>query len=586
MTDVPGSDSAGSIETYGRHRNAVESLAAYVRGKPNKFVRLLRAKVNLIEMNLSTRLTRRRRQKTRPRSLMATLRGQSGAIDLASIMTGVLVIGIIGGTIAATVFAVVPWAQDNAARADLGQVRLAEGVYAASHAGGYADLATIQGPSSAAGGGGAPGQPGASISAAGAPLLPSDPTRQLKINANANGFVAAEISQTGRTFYVTSMNKTVSSTQPAVMPAGLSAPSFAVAPPVTPIVASGPAIYGFAQPMGSPMAGLTLNNASATPATIQYVTGDANCSLSSVINGDVILARGNASLNGSCTLNGNLSASGYVTVNKSSVAGNVVAGSSTYPAVNIYNSSSVNGNLTAAGPVIVAGGVAGNVVAGPATGTTNVSGTIAGSLTTAGTVALSGTVKKGVRQNISGILAPVLPVVKAWTDFSYTASDWTGAGFAQLTVTDCSTSGVQSAVTSALGSTSPVVVNALACSSGVDFSQLQSSMKLHSDLAVIAKSFKLGGNAFDSTDSTVKRLWLVSPDAGTSANHTPDCNGTFALGAGVQTSSWVNGMIYTPCQIANTATSWRGQIYSAGMTTPNAFTLTYAPVGLPGVNLG
>lgn len=45
MTDVSGSDSAGSIETYGRHRNAVESLAAYVRGKPNKFVRLLRAKV-------------------------------------------------------------------------------------------------------------------------------------------------------------------------------------------------------------------------------------------------------------------------------------------------------------------------------------------------------------------------------------------------------------------------------------------------------------------------------------------------------------------------------------------------------------
>ena len=174
---------------------------------------------------ISTRLTRRR-QKTRPRSLMAALRGQNGAIDLASIMTGVLVIGIIGGTIAATVFAVIPWAQDNAARADLGQVRLAEGVYAASHAGGYADLATIQGPSSAAGGGGAPGQPGASISAAGTPLLPADPTRQLKINANANGFVAAEISQTGRTFYATSMNTTVSSVAPAAMPAGLSAPAY------------------------------------------------------------------------------------------------------------------------------------------------------------------------------------------------------------------------------------------------------------------------------------------------------------------------------------------------------------------------
>ena len=141
----------------------------------------------------------RRKQRER-KTLMAALRGQNGAIDLASIMVGVLVIGIIGGVIAATVFAVVPWSQDQAAQADLGQVRQAEGVYAAAHAGGFADLATLQGPSSFAGGGGAPGQPGASISAAGTPLLPAtDPARQLKINANANGFVAAETSQTGAT---------------------------------------------------------------------------------------------------------------------------------------------------------------------------------------------------------------------------------------------------------------------------------------------------------------------------------------------------------------------------------------------------
>lgn len=79
-------------------------------------------------MNLiSTRLTRRR-QKTRPRSLMAALRGQNGAIDLASIMTGVLVIGIIGAVIAATVFAVVPWSQDAAAKGNLHAAAQAEGV--------------------------------------------------------------------------------------------------------------------------------------------------------------------------------------------------------------------------------------------------------------------------------------------------------------------------------------------------------------------------------------------------------------------------------------------------------------------------
>jgi hypothetical protein len=52
-----------------------------------------------------------------------------GAIDLASIMVGVLVIGIIGGVIAAMVFAVIPWSQDSAAKQTLSAVRDAESVW-------------------------------------------------------------------------------------------------------------------------------------------------------------------------------------------------------------------------------------------------------------------------------------------------------------------------------------------------------------------------------------------------------------------------------------------------------------------------
>lgn len=37
-----------------------------------------------------------------------------GGIDLASIMVGIITLGIIAGVIAATVFAVIPWAQKNA----------------------------------------------------------------------------------------------------------------------------------------------------------------------------------------------------------------------------------------------------------------------------------------------------------------------------------------------------------------------------------------------------------------------------------------------------------------------------------------
>lgn len=57
-------------------------------------------------------------------------RNQDGAIDLASIMVGIIVIGLIGGVIAATVFAVIPWAQDNAAKQQLDAVYQAENVYA------------------------------------------------------------------------------------------------------------------------------------------------------------------------------------------------------------------------------------------------------------------------------------------------------------------------------------------------------------------------------------------------------------------------------------------------------------------------
>jgi len=54
---------------------------------------------------------------------------EEGAIDLASIMVGIIVIGLIGGVIAATIFAVIPWAQDNAAKQQLNSVKTAEDAY-------------------------------------------------------------------------------------------------------------------------------------------------------------------------------------------------------------------------------------------------------------------------------------------------------------------------------------------------------------------------------------------------------------------------------------------------------------------------
>lgn len=52
-----------------------------------------------------------------------------GAIDLGSIMVGVVVIGILSTVIAASVFLVVPWAQDNAAKNSLNALSTAQESY-------------------------------------------------------------------------------------------------------------------------------------------------------------------------------------------------------------------------------------------------------------------------------------------------------------------------------------------------------------------------------------------------------------------------------------------------------------------------
>lgn len=67
--------------------------------------------------------------KKRLTKLRDSFKNEDGAIDLASIMVGVIVVGLIGGVIAATVFAVIPWAQDNAAKQQLDSVVSAENAY-------------------------------------------------------------------------------------------------------------------------------------------------------------------------------------------------------------------------------------------------------------------------------------------------------------------------------------------------------------------------------------------------------------------------------------------------------------------------
>ena len=73
------------------------------------------------------------REQLARRNFRTAFRGASGVIDLASIMVGIIVIGIIGGVIAATVIAIIPWSQDSAARSNLDAVRTAQSVAKMQH---------------------------------------------------------------------------------------------------------------------------------------------------------------------------------------------------------------------------------------------------------------------------------------------------------------------------------------------------------------------------------------------------------------------------------------------------------------------
>jgi type II secretory pathway pseudopilin PulG len=84
-----------------------------------------------IEKNakLSDTLEYNPNEKVKMDTIHKIVASSKAAIDLASIMVGVIVIGLIGGVIAATVFAVIPWAQDSAAKQQLESIVNAQNAY-------------------------------------------------------------------------------------------------------------------------------------------------------------------------------------------------------------------------------------------------------------------------------------------------------------------------------------------------------------------------------------------------------------------------------------------------------------------------
>lgn len=158
-------------------------------------------------------------------------RDEEGAIDLASIMVGIIVIGLIGGVIAATVFAVIPWAQDNAAKHQLNSIVQAENAYFGLSAALPSPLPTGSPANSFADSGGLDG----------AKLLIPGKTYCAVMTDGGKGFAGYSKSASGNLFMVTDKNTSPVKTS-GTLPADCSFLTEGTASPSAPYVDPTPAL--------------------------------------------------------------------------------------------------------------------------------------------------------------------------------------------------------------------------------------------------------------------------------------------------------------------------------------------------------
>jgi len=119
-------------------------------------------------------------------------KNEDGAFDLPSILVGVVVVGILTAGVLASIFGVIPFAQDKGAQQDLGAVVTAEGTYKAQATPiAYGSLSDPQNAASPSGA-----------------ILSSGVKVGIVKSADNAHFAAASQSGSGKTYVVTDANTT------------------------------------------------------------------------------------------------------------------------------------------------------------------------------------------------------------------------------------------------------------------------------------------------------------------------------------------------------------------------------------------
>jgi Tfp pilus assembly protein PilX len=336
-------------------------------------------------------------------------------------------------------------------------------------------------------------------------------------------------------------------------------------------------------------------------ADLQIKSGNVNCINGARIAGDVILGNGSATLK-NCDVTGSIHASKSVSIDgNSTVFGDVIAVGQGVTGgadvVAVAGGSSTAGDIYSGGNVTVSGN--GSVakrnitVAGTPSNRATVTsgGKVLGNVLSSGTATVSAPqAGSSVSTAVEGLQAPPVPLIPNWTDVAYPSSTWAAKGYEEvLWVGVCTVSKTHPMWATLSARTTPTVVNALGCATGLKTDSNIDVLTLRTNIAFIAPQFDI--NKFDVIDanpdpSKPVSLWFIQPD--NTADGVPTCAappGGVRLNNESDIPSTVSVMVYTPCKIFSDRNGFRGQLYGGEVQFTSQAKLTFVQVGIPGTDL-
>lgn len=346
--------------------------------------------------------------------------------------------------------------------------------------------------------------------------------------------------------------------------------------PPDPIPATGAAVYSYS---AGTFNDFEVKADTSVDADIFVKSGNFSCTNStSHVAGSVFVAAGTANLDNGCRIDRNVWASGIITAQHATIGGNVL--------------SAERSAQSRFGPSTRVGGFI-DLASNAFTDASRCPAPNNGWDENGYKCALKQTIATGsVTFHDLSVGAPVIP---GWLEYDYSPTAWATAGFDTSKPWPSTSCNIDNTViasswfaTAITNLASPTVYDTRAsCPGGLTFVSGSHSYSMKTDVAFIAKSFRIQGLTLKSADAAAHRAWFITPDTN-ATDGIPTCAGGAGdvnVNSNVSIQVPINALVYTPCDMRNSTNSWRGQFYGRKIAFDSNSGLVFHAVGLPGADL-